>query len=242
MGGERLDRQRVIDAAVALLDTEGLEALSTRRLGAVLKTSANAMYWHVGSKENLVGLATDAVFADLTLTTDGDSWRDRLAATARELRTMFTRHAWLTAAFGSYPDIHGPAIVRFQDHVLEVCEQAGFVGFDLDWAGATVFSFVIGDAGGQIQPSGAGDTPASTDELLEQARSTLAGHPRVLARFTALAQADPAAVAEASFEFGLRSILDGLQARIAQPEAGRLTESQSGAARGLRLPTRDTPT
>ena len=214
MATERLDRQRVINAAVALLDAEGLDALSTRRLGTVLEASANAMYWHVGNKENLVGLATTAGFAELELGTDGESWRDRLAATARELRGLFTRHSWLTAAFSAHPRIRGPEIVRFQNHLLQVCQQAGFEGFDLDWAGATVFSFVIGDAWGQAQSPTPDDSSAMTTELLERVKTELTDYPLLLERYTALANADPATVDVASFEFGLCSMLDGLQAHL----------------------------
>ncbi|GAA1490565.1 TetR/AcrR family transcriptional regulator [Brachybacterium sacelli] len=226
MATERLDRGRVIDAAVALLDAEGLDALSTRRLGAVLQASANAMYWHVGSKDNLVGLAADAVFAELELNTDDNtSWRERLAATARELRTMFTGHSWLTSAFAAYPNTQGPALRRFQNHLLVVCRQAGFEGFDLDWAGATVFSFVIGDAWGQTQSSTPDDSSITTVDLLEQVKPDLADYPLLLERYTALSNADPAVVNNTSFEFGLCTLLDGLQAHLdhqddkAQPDA-----------------------
>lgn len=219
MATERLDRQRVIDAAVTLLDAEGLDALSTRRLGTVLDASANAMYWHVGNMDNLVGLASDTVFAELELTSGSESWRDRLAATARELRGLFIRHRWLTAAFSANPRIHGPGIVRFQDHLLQVCDQAGFTGFDLDWAGATVFSYVIGDAWGQSSPPGS--QPAETAaELVEQVKADLVDYPLLLERYTALAGADPADVDDASFEFGLRTLLDGLQSHLDHQNPG----------------------
>lgn len=225
MTTERLDRRRVIDAAVTFLDAEGLDALSTRRLGAVLQTSANAMYWHVGNKDSLVGLAADAVFAELELATEGDSWRQRLAATARELRTMFTGHPWLTSAFAAYPNTQGPALRRFQNHLLVVCRQAGFEGFDLDWASATVFSFVIGDAWGQTQAPAPDDSSTMTADLLNRVTPDLVDYPLLLERYTALSSADPATVEATSFEFGLCTLLDGLQTHLdhqndtAQPEA-----------------------
>ncbi|MDN5725265.1 MAG: TetR/AcrR family transcriptional regulator C-terminal domain-containing protein [Propionibacteriales bacterium] len=214
MATERLDRGRVIAAAVTLLDAEGLDALSTRRLGTALNSSANAMYWHVGNMHNLVGLATNAVFAELELDPRGTSWRDRLAATARELRGLFTRHHWLTAAFSGNSRIHGPEIVRFQDHLLQVCQQAGFEGFDLDWAGAAVFSYVIGDVWGQSPAPHAATPVDSTADLVEQAKADLADYPLLLERYTALAETDPGVANEASFEFGLCTLLDGLQAHL----------------------------
>ena len=225
MATERLDRQRVVDAAVTLLDAEGLDALSTRRLGTVLDTSANAMYWHVGNKDNLVSLAADTAFAELELTSGSESWQDRLAATARELRGLFTRHVWLTAAFSANPRIHGPGIVRFQDHLLQVCHQAGFTGFDLDWAGATVFSYVIGDAWGHTPPPGDSEPADTAAELVEQVKADLADHPLLLERYTALAGADPVDVDDASFEFGLRTLLDGLQAHLDNQKQRTTTEN-----------------
>lgn len=213
---ERLDRERVINAAVALLDSEGLDALSTRRLGTVLNSSANVMYWHVGSMENLVGFATDQVFAELTLAVEGPAWRDDLAQTARDLRLLFTRHPWLTAAFSAHPRIHGPAIVRFQNHLLQVCSRAGFEGFDLDWAGASVFAQVLGDAWGRTPSTASQDGTTMPTEVVEQASSDLADYPLLLERYEALAKADPDTVDEASFEFGLTALLDGLQVRLNQ--------------------------
>ncbi|GAA3569342.1 TetR/AcrR family transcriptional regulator C-terminal domain-containing protein [Amycolatopsis ultiminotia] len=213
---ERLDRERVIKAAVELLDSDGLDALSTRRLGTVLNSSPNVMYWHVGSMENLVGLATDQVFAELTLAIEGASWRDDLAQTARDLRLLFSRHPWLTEAFSTHPRIHGPAIVRFQNHLLQVCSRAGFEGFDLDWAGASVFTQVLGDAWGRTPSPMPKDRTTTPTEIVEQVRGDLADYPLLLERYEALANADPGTVDEASFEFGLTVLLDGLQARLNQ--------------------------
>ena len=57
MPRDTLTRDQIVDAAVGLLDDEGLEGLNMRALGKRLGSAATAVYWHVGSKSNLIGLA-----------------------------------------------------------------------------------------------------------------------------------------------------------------------------------------
>jgi AcrR family transcriptional regulator len=62
-----LDRERITAAAVRLLDAEGLAKFSMRRLAAELNVTAMSVYWYVDTKDDLLELAIDAVFGELTL-------------------------------------------------------------------------------------------------------------------------------------------------------------------------------
>ena len=57
MPRDTLNREQVVNAAIDLLDSEGLEGLNMRALGKRLGSAATAVYWHVGSKDNLIALA-----------------------------------------------------------------------------------------------------------------------------------------------------------------------------------------
>ena len=59
MPRDTLTRGQIVQAAIELLDAEGLEGLNMRALGQRLGSSATAVYWHVGSKENLIALAME---------------------------------------------------------------------------------------------------------------------------------------------------------------------------------------
>jgi AcrR family transcriptional regulator len=61
MPRDTLTREQIVGAAIDLLDADGLEGLNMRALGQRLGSAATAVYWHVGSKDNLIALAADQV-------------------------------------------------------------------------------------------------------------------------------------------------------------------------------------
>src|SRR2546430_5205376 len=75
-----LTREQIVTEAVRLLHADGLEALSMRKLGTRLGAGATSLYWHVGSKEQLLELAADAVYAEVEVATVAHPARRRDAA------------------------------------------------------------------------------------------------------------------------------------------------------------------
>jgi AcrR family transcriptional regulator len=221
MPRDTLTREQIVKAAVDLLDTEGLEGLNMRALGNRLGSAATAVYWHVGSKDNLITLAGDDVWHEIALphlaTTD---WRTAATRMATDLHAMLTRHPWLVQAFGTYM-VFGPGKARHDDHNLAIYEAAGFTSAQADQAAATVFTFVLGNALGPAAATSfrrkLGRDGGNTDELMRdsmaQAREIAAQFPRLRARLDTAA-ADYAAAPDNSFEFGLHAILDGLQTQL----------------------------
>ena len=67
MPRDTLTLEQIVTAAVELLDAEGLEGLNMRALGNRLDSAATAVYWHVGSKDNLVRLAADSAWHEVGL-------------------------------------------------------------------------------------------------------------------------------------------------------------------------------
>ena len=224
MPRDTLTREQVITAAIELMDAEGLDGLNMRALGRRLGSAATAVYWHVGSKANLIALAGDQAWGEVTLPDPiAVGWRAAATTMAAGLHTMLTRHPWVVQAFGSYP-LFGPGKARHDDHTLAIYEAAGFSGAQSDRAAAAVFTFVLGNA------LGAAATASLTRKLSHQggnaeelmrdhmARATeiAAQFPRLRARLGSAA-ADYAEAPEGSFEFGLRAILDGLEAELTRP-------------------------
>jgi AcrR family transcriptional regulator len=221
MPRDTLTREQIVKAAIDLLDDEGLEGLNMRALGRRLGAAATAVYWHVGSKDNLIALAGDQAWNEITLpalaTTD---WRTAATQMAAELYAMAMRHPWLVQAFGSYV-VYGPGKARHDDHSLAIYEAAGFTGEQADQAMTTVFTFVLGNALGPAAAAALPQKPSrdggTAEELLRDhmagARAVAAQFPRLRARLDTAA-ADYAAAPEHSFEFGLQAILDGLEAQL----------------------------
>ena len=146
MPRDTLTRDQIVTAAIGLLDAEGLEGLNMRALGTRLGSAATAVYWHVGSKDNLIALAADQVWNEITLPGPAAAgWRPAAAAMAAGLHAMLTRHPWLVQAFGSQV-LYGTGKARHDDHSLAIYEAAGFTAAQADQAAATVFTYVLGNA------------------------------------------------------------------------------------------------
>ncbi|GAA4079122.1 TetR/AcrR family transcriptional regulator [Actinomadura miaoliensis] len=213
-----LHREQIVDAALELLDADGLGRLSMRRLGARLNAGATSVYWHVANKEELLELAMDRVMAEVTVppaTAEG-GWRAAMTGYARSLRTMIHRHPWTVTLFGSRPMI-GPNATRVMDEVLAALGHAGFTGYDLEYAWAVIVDYVIGAAGSEaswlVHQRG-----TTTDEWLAAMGAYLervnAERPRLAEHITQVWAQDDADVLEGRFTFGLDCVLDGLAARV----------------------------
>jgi TetR/AcrR family tetracycline transcriptional repressor len=91
-----LDRQRIVAEAVALLDAEGLDGVTTRKLAARLGVQSPTLYWHLPNKAALVTAIADAIldqeFGDLSPPEDDKPWRDWLSGLAGRLRRALLAH------------------------------------------------------------------------------------------------------------------------------------------------------
>ena len=223
MPRDTLTREQIVDAAIELLDRDGLEGLNMRALGQRLGSAATAVYWHVGSKDNLIALAADQVWNEIGRPDPAAAgWRAAAAAMATDLHAMLTRHSWLVQAFGSQV-LYGPGKASHDDHSLAVYEAAGFTSAQAGRAAVTVFTFVLGHALGTAAAASltrklSRDSADGADQLsarMAGAREIAARFPRLRARL-GTAAAGYGAVPDASFEFGLRAILDGLEDQLTQ--------------------------
>ncbi|MRH85916.1 TetR family transcriptional regulator [Nocardia sp. SYP-A9097] len=141
-----LSRDQIVSEALALLDEEGMEALSMRKLGTRLGAGATSLYTHVANKEELMELITDAVFGELDpLVVGSEGWRAAMLAFSHDLRAMMLRHPWLSSALGEMGLLYlAPNMLRLNESVLTLLEDAGFPPDDADTAVTVIFSFVIG--------------------------------------------------------------------------------------------------
>jgi AcrR family transcriptional regulator len=89
-----LSRDRIVTCALALVDAEGLEAVSTRRLAAELGVSGPSLYHHFPTKDDILDAVADTVCAqvDTSMFEDGTGWRDALLDWARSYRAALSAH------------------------------------------------------------------------------------------------------------------------------------------------------
>jgi TetR/AcrR family tetracycline transcriptional repressor len=95
---ERLTRESVVDAAVALVESEGLDALSMRALSEKLSVAVTSIYWHVGNKEALLDALVDRMCASIVASAPrGGTPRQRVLSTARSVLRALETHGELVA-------------------------------------------------------------------------------------------------------------------------------------------------
>jgi AcrR family transcriptional regulator len=224
MPRETLTREQIVNGAIELLDAEGLEGLNMRALGKRLGSAATAVYWHVGSKSNLIALAGDWVWGEVALSDlAATDWRTAAEEMAIGLHAMLTHHPWLVQAFGTYM-VYGPGKARCDDHSLAVFEAAGFSSTQADQAATMLFTFVLGNALGPAAADSfarklrrdVGNAEELVRDQMMRAREIAAEFPHLGARIGTSA-IEYAAAPEKSFEFGLQAILDGLEAKLVSP-------------------------
>lgn len=112
-------RAEITGAAVAVADTEGLAAVSMRRLAAELGTGAASLYRYVDTRDDLLDLMTDYPGGEYALSPPTGNWLADLVAIGQQSRGIYRRHPWLATLVISRP-VLGPNGLRLLEHVLEV--------------------------------------------------------------------------------------------------------------------------
>ena len=202
----RLNRDRVLDAGIALADAEGLEVLTMRRLGRELGVEAMALYNHVANKEDLLDGMLDRVAAEIEVSDAGSDWRDQARRRAISAHTALLRHPWAAWLWTGSIKL-GPARMQYLDDALRNLREAGFAPELLDRAFHTIENHIVGHA---LQALG---FPLDRNEMTEIGGRFLEAFPGD--RFPDL-EAHIRHHLEhqdngEGFEFGLDLILDGLE-------------------------------
>src|SRR6478736_4989926 len=113
----RLNRERVLQAAVALADAGGITSVTMRKLGVELGVEAMSLYNHVANKADLLDGMIDIVFAEIDLPVGDTDWRTAMRRRAISAREVLARHRWATGLMESRTT-PGPATLRHHDTVL----------------------------------------------------------------------------------------------------------------------------
>jgi excisionase family DNA binding protein len=143
-----LQRDQVVEAAIAILDAGGLEALTFRRLAAELDASVATLYWHVENKDVLLALSLDHVLGEMgtSFTADPERpWDERLHDGLVDLWNVLRRHPWAASlAMGSAD--RGPNLLHHWDREATLLFSAGFDEREVFYGLSALFTHVIGSA------------------------------------------------------------------------------------------------
>ncbi|GAA2238915.1 MULTISPECIES: TetR/AcrR family transcriptional regulator [Kitasatospora] len=204
-----LSRDRIVMAALELVDAEGLEALSTRRLAAGLSVSGPSLYNHFATKDELLDAVVDSVMGEVDLgmfgPEGGADWRGALRDWARSYRAALSAHPNIVPVLAQGPG-RRPNALRLADAVFGFLVDAGWPRGQATRIGALMRYFITGSA----LASFAAGFPE--DAQLYAAEYPHLGEAHLLAEHRR-------AIDDGAFETGLEALLDGLALRFPAPES-----------------------
>ena len=143
-GRPPLTRERILDAAIALADVEGVGGLTMRRLAGELGVEAMTIYYHVPNKDAILDALVERVIAEIELPGRGTEWRSGLRSLARSAYEVLGRHRWATAMMLGPGRSAGPMRLRYMDTILALLTDAGFEPTIADHAYHAIEGHVMG--------------------------------------------------------------------------------------------------
>lgn len=210
-----LTRETIVAAALKVLDAEGLDRFSMRRVAEELDTGAASLYWHVGSKDGLLDLVMEEVIGDMEVPDpDPERWEEQLREVAREMRATILRHRDIVrVSIGRIP--MGPNALRLNERVLAILRTGGIP----DELAVQSFLLLISVVNGfTMDETGYVEEPPETAPPMDEAAEMVRGYlgslppdqfPNVIEVADHFAITDQ----DARFELLLDLFVDGLAAR-----------------------------
>ncbi|OWV78326.1 TetR family transcriptional regulator [Rhizobium sp. R634] len=138
-----LSLERIVATAVELLDAEGIDGLTMRRLADRLGSGAMSLYWHVENKEKVFDLALDSVLEYRVSEPAGSrDWRGEIVQMLEDWRANMLRHPWSASLLPRRA--LGPNILARLERLNKILSGAGVAEADLNVAIWSLWNYVIG--------------------------------------------------------------------------------------------------
>ena len=173
-----LTRQAIVEAALRVLDRDGMDALSMRKVGEELGTGAASLYWHVRNKEELLQLVFEAVSEETALPApDPSRWQEQLRDLAREMRRSMNRHRDVARiSLGRIPA--GPTLANYSEWLFALLQPVGVpdqvIAHLGDLMGLYIGAFAFEESLGVASPTGEELPPG---EIIQMFRDYVASLP-----------------------------------------------------------------
>jgi AcrR family transcriptional regulator len=210
---EPLTRTRILQAAVRVMDADGLDAVTMRRLGRELGVEAMSLYNHVPSKEALLSGILETVMGQFELPRHDGDWLERLRDLALAYRRLLLAHPNVLSLFSEHRHLD-PECLQPIELTLEALRSGGLSVEETTTAYHMLVGYVMGHAMLEIAGLMAGDPDPEHAAQHEAFMRMLPPDrfPRMAEMLPYLKQCDH----EAEFEFGLDVLLAGLEIKLAR--------------------------
>jgi AcrR family transcriptional regulator len=214
-----LTRQAIVDAALRVLDSDGMDGLSMRRVGEELGAGAASIYWHVRNKDELLQLVFERVMEEAELPPpDPSRWQEQLAALSVQMRAILTRHRDVARiSLGRAPI--GPGVAVFTEWMFTLLKPVGIpdkvIAYLGDFFGLYVGAFAFEESLGTDAFDSQGQPPGQFLEMIKDYMRSLPED-----RFPYTRQAADLIFADDRddrYAFGIDLMIRGLQTFATKP-------------------------
>lgn len=162
---DALSRERIVDAAVEMLDATGESGLTFRALSARLRTGPGAIYWHVANKDELLIAAAEAVLTPaLAAEVADDTPEDTIRALALGVFDAIDAHPWIGSELSRAPS--PPAILRIFERIGRQVQALGVPIAARFTAASALLNYILGAGGQNAAQARAVDPGTNRDEFL----------------------------------------------------------------------------
>jgi AcrR family transcriptional regulator len=203
-----LSRDRILRAALELVDDGGIDSLTMRKLGQALGFEAMSLYNHVANKDDVIDGILDLVLAEGELPSPSGNWDRAVRASAVSVHAALRRHPWASAVVMA-PGRLRPARLRYMDSLLGRIREAGFSAETTYHAyhvlDGHIFGFSLWEASHSYSDADASEMMAAFE------RTITADEYPYLREHGEQHFAEGPHHDVSAFEFGLDLILDGLK-------------------------------
>jgi AcrR family transcriptional regulator len=218
-----LSRKRVLRAAVRLIDRDGIDSLTMRRLAQEVGAEAMSLYHHVANKEAVFDGVVEVILGEIRTAVDNveapspeEDWQAALRARVLAAREVLLRHRWVPQVLETRTAA-SPAVIAYVEEVVAILRAGGF-SFDLAHRALHVLgSRALGFTQELFQPDGAQTADAEAAAMMEQMADRF---PNLVGMLADAVHDDPDGTLgfcddQYEFEFALDLILEGLERRRA---------------------------
>jgi AcrR family transcriptional regulator len=225
----------VLTAALALVDAEGLEALTMRRLGAELGRDPMGLYRYAQNRGDLLDGITELVLEQLVVPTDGGDWQQQLRATAHDFRALALAHPHVVPLLVTRPlstplGLRPLGTLRPLENILALLIDAGFTPVDALHVYRAYYGFLYGHVLNELQEIIVDEEEDEDLLRLGLHRLPVRSFPRLRSLAAVLADYDGAG----ELDQGITILLTGLAAQLdpahgtSAPEPAEIAEDRSG--------------